>query len=130
MSVLYYFPGDRASEQAADFARECRGIKVLDVSTLKSIPNYVDGVPLLADEYNEFRGTSCLKRLQEMARDGTGGDGIAPATPFGAANAATNISDLGFTGKAEFSTGSIGADTVSNYMQARQRETVEYLKRK
>jgi hypothetical protein len=130
MSVLYYFPGDKASEEAATFARACSGIKILDVSTLKAIPNYVDGVPLLADEYNEFRGTSCLKRLQEMAKDGTGGDGIAAAMPLSERGVTTNISDLGFTGKAEFSTGSIGPDAVSNYMQARQRETVGHLKRK
>jgi len=126
MPVLYFFPGDVASERAADLARECYGIKCVDVSITDRLPSYVDGVPILADDHEEFRGTNCLRRLEELTGEsGDGGVGFCPDE-----STAASVSDLMFSGKKEFLKGSLGGDTLSRYMQARQKEIAEFQPRR
>lgn len=64
--ALYVYPSDRPSQTAMRLARDIADVEVIDISKEKELPPYVDGVPLLADEKTEWRGTACLNRLKEL----------------------------------------------------------------
>lgn len=67
MSIaLYVFPTDTPSDKAIAMAKEVDDIEVIDISMEAKLPPYVNGVPLLADEKMEYRGTACLERLKEL----------------------------------------------------------------
>ena len=90
--ALYIYPSDRASDAAVRLARDVKGIDIIDISKDADLPTYVNGVPLLADENSEYRGTACLDRLRELKN-------IAPAVKgIGAVDedASNFVGDLGF----------------------------------
>lgn len=64
--ALYVYPSDRPSEAAIRLAKDIKSIDIIDISKERELPPYVDGVPLLADEKTEWRGSQCLKRLKEL----------------------------------------------------------------
>ena len=90
--ALYVFPSDHASELAIRIPRDVKDIEIIDVSKEAELPAYVDGVPLLADEKTEYRGTDCLNRLKELKE-------LSPAVKgVGAVDeeAANFVGNLGF----------------------------------
>lgn len=66
VDALYIYPSDPASDAAVRMARDVKDVEIIDISKEAELPAYVNGVPLLADEKTEYRGTECLNRLKEL----------------------------------------------------------------
>ena len=68
MFTLYALPGEKNSEKAIALLNS--DIKLLNVRTLKNIPDFVDGVPTLANYKTKeaFKGTRCLEQLELLKK--------------------------------------------------------------
>ena len=90
--ALYVYPSDPASDKAIRIAHDVKDIEIIDVRKEDRLPSYVDGVPLLADEKSEYRGTECLMRLKELKELAPSVKGIGESND----EASNFVGDLGF----------------------------------